>query len=57
LNRAGVSTRMLAASFACPVMPFECAPFCNGAQRVDDRVAHSPLFAVALGLALLEVMP
>jgi hypothetical protein len=57
LNRAGVSTQMLAASFACPVMPFECAPFCNGAQRVDERLAHSPLFAVALGLALREVMP
>ncbi len=57
LNRAGVSTQMLAAAFACPVMPFECAPFCNGAQRVDERLAHSPLFAVALGLALREVMP
>ena len=57
MNRAGVSTRMLAASFACPVMPFECAPFCNGAQRVDERLAHSPLFAVAMGLALREVMP
>jgi hypothetical protein len=27
LNRAGVSTPMLAALFGCPVMPFECAPF------------------------------
>jgi hypothetical protein len=57
LNRAGVSTPMLAALFGCPVMPFECAPFCNGAQRVDERLAHSPLFAVAMGLALREVMP
>jgi hypothetical protein len=57
LNRAGVSTPMLAALFGCPVMPFECAPFCNGAQRVDQRLAHSPLFAVAMGLALREVMP
>jgi Tfp pilus assembly PilM family ATPase len=57
LNRAGVSTPMLAALFGCPVMPFECAPFCNGAQRVDQRLAQSPLFAVAMGLALREVMP
>ena len=57
LDRAGVSTQMLALSFGCPVMPFECAPFCNGAQRVDERLAQSPLFAVALGLALREVMP
>jgi Tfp pilus assembly PilM family ATPase len=57
LQRAGVSTQMLAVAFGCPVMPFECAPFCNGAQRVDERLAHSPLFAVALGLALREVMP
>jgi Tfp pilus assembly PilM family ATPase len=57
LNRAGVTTPMLAVLFNCPVMPFECAPFCNGAQRVDERLAHSPLFAVAMGLALREVMP
>jgi Tfp pilus assembly PilM family ATPase len=57
LSRAGVSMQMLAVAFGCPVMPFECAPFCNGAQRVDERLAHSPLFAVALGLALREVMP
>jgi Tfp pilus assembly PilM family ATPase len=57
LARAGVSTSMLATLFRCPVMPFECAPFCNGAQKVDERLRHSPLFAVALGLALREVMP
>ena len=57
LDRAGVSMSMLAGLFGCPVMPFECAPFCNGAQRVDGRLAHSPLFAVAMGLALREVMP
>jgi hypothetical protein len=56
LARAGVSTSMLATLFGCPVMPFECAPFCNGAQKVDERLRHSPLFAVALGLALREVM-
>ncbi|WP_438394600.1 type IV pilus biogenesis protein PilM [Caballeronia sp. DA-9] len=55
LHRAGVSAQMLTIAFGCPVMPFECAPFCNGAQRVDERLAHSPLFAVALGLALREV--
>src|ERR1700712_4069704 len=57
LQRSGGSTQMLTVAFGCPVMPFECAPFCNGAQRVDERLAHSPLFAVALGLALREVMP
>ena len=31
LTRAGYSATKLAAIFRCPVMPFECAPFCNGA--------------------------
>lgn len=57
LARAGLSSSMLAAMFSCPVMPFECAPFCNGATRVDERLRHSPLFTVALGLALREVLP
>lgn len=56
LARAGASMSALANLFGCPVMPFECAPLCNGAQRVDDRLRHSPLFAVALGLALREVL-
>lgn len=56
LARAGASTSTLAELFGCPVMPFECAPLCNGAQRVDDQLRHSPLYAVALGLALREVL-
>jgi len=57
LARAGASVSMMATLFGCPVMPFECAPFCNGAQKADDGLRHSPLFAVAMGLALREVMP
>jgi Tfp pilus assembly PilM family ATPase len=57
LARAGASTGMVKGLFGCPVMPFECAPFCNGAQRVDETLRHSPFFAVAMGLALREVMP
>jgi hypothetical protein len=34
LARAGASTGMVKGLFGYPVMPFECAPFCNGAQRV-----------------------
>jgi Tfp pilus assembly PilM family ATPase len=57
LERAGASTSMIATLFGCPVMPFECAPFCNSAQKSDDSLRYSPLFAVAMGLALREVMP
>jgi Tfp pilus assembly PilM family ATPase len=57
LEKAGAPTSMMATLFRCPVMPFECAPFCNGAQKVDEGLRYSPLFAVAMGLALREVMP
>jgi hypothetical protein len=57
LARAGAPTSLVSSLLGCPVMPFECAPFCNGAQHVDDVLRHSSLFAVAMGLALREVMP
>ena len=53
----GCGINSIATLFGCPVMPFECAPFCNGAQKVDEGLRYSPLFAVAMGLALREVMP
>jgi hypothetical protein len=56
LGRAGMPASEIAATLRCPVMPFECAPFCNGAPPLDDTLKHSPLFAVAFGLALREVM-
>jgi Tfp pilus assembly PilM family ATPase len=56
LTRAGYAATELTAIFRCPVLPFECAPFCNGAAPIDDALRHSPLFAVAFGLALREVM-
>lgn len=55
LARAGLPAPQLAERFGCPVLPFECAPFCNGAARIDEALRHSPLFAVAFGLALREV--
>jgi len=56
LERAGLPVDALPALLRCPVMPFECAPFCNGASQADGALRHSPLFAVAFGLALREVM-
>jgi Tfp pilus assembly PilM family ATPase len=55
LGRAGYPATELQAIFRCPVLPFECAPFCNGASQVEEALRHSPLFAVAFGLALREV--
>jgi Tfp pilus assembly PilM family ATPase len=46
----------LGKSFGCPALPFEAAPWCNGAPEISTACKHSPRFAVAFGLALREVM-
>ncbi|SAK93460.1 competence protein ComA [Caballeronia pedi] len=47
---------MLGKSFGCPALPFEAAPYCNGATGILAANKHSPRFATAFGLALREVM-
>ncbi|BBU28562.1 hypothetical protein BTHE68_22960 [Burkholderia sp. THE68] len=47
---------MLGKSFGCPALPFEAAPYCNGASGILAANKHSPRFATAFGLALREVM-
>jgi Tfp pilus assembly PilM family ATPase len=54
--QSGVSIPVLAKTFDCPVLPFEAAPYCNGAAQIDAELRHAPRFAVAFGLALREVM-
>ncbi|WP_277185989.1 pilus assembly protein PilM [Caballeronia sp. BR00000012568055] len=56
MERGGFSTLAISALFDCPTLPFEAAPFCNGAANIDDVLKHSPRFAVAFGLALREVL-
>ncbi|SAK79740.1 competence protein ComA [Caballeronia arationis] len=56
LAHADCAPAQLSATLRCPVLPFECAPFCNGASSIDETLRHSPRFAVAFGLALREVM-
>jgi Tfp pilus assembly PilM family ATPase len=55
MDRAGYSVLGISALFDCAVLPFESAPYCNGAADIDDVLKHSPRFAVAFGLALREV--
>jgi Tfp pilus assembly PilM family ATPase len=57
LAQAGMPATSLARTFGCVVLPFECGPFCNGAEPIEEASRGSPLFAVAFGLALREVMP
>jgi Tfp pilus assembly PilM family ATPase len=47
---------MLGKTFGCAALPFEAAPYCNGAAEIPTAHKHSPRFAVAFGLALREVM-
>jgi len=56
LSRAGLPFEALTPMFGCPVLPFESAPFCNGASDIGAALKESPLFAVAFGLALREVL-
>ncbi|SAL48032.1 type IV pilus biogenesis protein PilM [Caballeronia concitans] len=56
LANAGLPLPALAKMFGCPALPFESAPYCNGASDIDAALKHSPLFATAFGLALREVL-
>ncbi|WP_244815037.1 pilus assembly protein PilM [Caballeronia sp. Lep1P3] len=56
LAQAGLPFSAITPMFRCPVLPFEPAPYCNGASEIDAALRHSPLFAVAFGLALREVL-
>ncbi|SAK98593.1 type IV pilus biogenesis protein PilM [Caballeronia ptereochthonis] len=56
LAHAGVPLPVLGKTFACPALPFESAPYCNGAAEIMAAHKHSPRFAAAFGLALREVM-
>ncbi|AQG99758.1 hypothetical protein A9R05_13725 [Burkholderia sp. KK1] len=56
LAHACVPLPALGKTFGCPALPFEAAPYCNGAPDVSSANKHSPRFAVAFGLALREVM-
>ncbi|SAK76124.1 competence protein ComA [Caballeronia catudaia] len=56
LAHASVPVPALGKTFGCPALPFEAAPYCNGASGVSSAYRHSPRFAVAFGLALREVM-
>ncbi|BAN24296.1 type IV pilus biogenesis protein PilM [Caballeronia insecticola] len=56
LAHAGVPLPVLGKTFGCPALPFESAPYCNGAAEIAAAHRHSPRFAAAFGLALREVM-
>jgi Tfp pilus assembly PilM family ATPase len=56
LAHTGLSIPALGKTFDCPALPFECAPYCNGAADIEAAQRHSPRFAAAFGLALREVM-
>ncbi|GAB5098910.1 pilus assembly protein PilM [Caballeronia sp. TF1N1] len=56
MAQAALPLPALAKMFGCPALPFECAPYCNGVAGIDASLKHSPLFAVAFGLALREVL-
>ncbi len=57
MERAGLSLSAFSKMFdGKPTLPFEAAPFCNGAAGIDSELKHSPRFAVAFGLALREML-
>ncbi|WP_250473223.1 pilus assembly protein PilM [Caballeronia sp. GAFFF1] len=56
LKQAGLSVEALTEVFGCPALPFESAPYCHGASGIAGALKHSPVFAVAFGLALREVL-
>ncbi|MDR5855602.1 pilus assembly protein PilM [Caballeronia sp. LZ062] len=56
LAQAQLSLPALTRVFGCPALPFESAPYCHGASAIPGALKHSPLFAVAFGLALREVL-
>ncbi|MFM0138939.1 pilus assembly protein PilM [Caballeronia grimmiae] len=56
LANAGLPLPALAKIVGCPALPFEAAPYCNGASEIDAAMKHSPIFATAFGLALREVL-
>jgi hypothetical protein len=56
LSHAGLPLPVLGKTFGCPALPFEAAPYCNGAAEIAAAHRHSPRFAAAFGLALREVM-
>ncbi|WP_321799762.1 type IV pilus biogenesis protein PilM [Caballeronia sp. J97] len=56
MAHASLPLPVLGKTFGCPALPFEAAPYCNGAAEIQAAHKHSPRFAVAFGLALREVM-
>jgi len=56
LAHASLPLPVLGKTFNCPALPFEAAPYCNGASDIQAAHRHSPRFAAAFGLALREVM-
>ncbi|WP_250507563.1 hypothetical protein [Caballeronia sp. GAFFF3] len=56
MAHAGLPLPVLGKTFGCAALPFEAAPYCNGVAEIQTVHKHSPRFAVAVGLALREVM-
>lgn len=56
IAHAGLPLPVLGKSFGCAALPFEAAPYCNGATEIQAAHRHSPRFAAAFGLALREVL-
>jgi hypothetical protein len=56
LGHASLPLPLLGQTFGCAALPFEAAPYCNGASDIHAAHRHSPRFAAAFGLALREVM-
>jgi hypothetical protein len=56
MTHASLPLPVLGKTFGCPALPFEAAPYCNGASDIPAAHRHSPRFAAAFGLALREVM-
>jgi Tfp pilus assembly PilM family ATPase len=56
LGHAGLPLPVLGKTSGCPALPFEAAPYCNGAAEIVAAHRHSPRFVTAFGLALREVM-
>jgi len=67
---AGLTLADISDLLMCPVLPFECAPFCDDCEECDDcddcddcdqantiprELHHAPAFALAFGLALRGV--
>ncbi|CAH2778824.1 MAG: unnamed protein product [uncultured Caballeronia sp.] len=52
LAHAGVPLPVLGKTFGCPALPFESAPYCNGAADIAAAHRRSPRFATSFGLAL-----